>query len=903
MKLPLSWLKDFVDINIPVEEVANLLTLAGLEVEDIHYVGWEMPKGGEHGFKTGGFTWEREKIVVAEILEVGPHPNADRLTLCKLNDGMQEHIVLTGAPNLYEFKGKGPLPKSIKVAYAKEGATIYDGHAEGLALTTLKRAKIRGVESYSMVCSEKELGISEEHEGVIFLDDDAPVGTPLADYMGDAVLEIKINPNMARNPNILGLAREVAALTRQPLKKPDLDKGPWTADDTVNGLSSKVKIEIANPQLNPRFTLALIRDVEIKPSPYWAQRRLKLAGMRPINNIVDATNYTMLEIGEPLHAFDYDVLVSRAGGPTKPVIISTRTAKPGEKLTTLDGVERKLTETNVLVCDAKGALSLAGVMGGAESEVYDASEEVLDATGPEMNASGLATGKASVRGKSTSNILLEAAAWNFINIRKTANQHALPSEASYRFSRGVHPALAIDGLKRCLHWMAEWSGGTVAPGIVDNYPLPPKDPTVEITASDIKRALGMEIPLAEAKELLERLEFTCEWTPTHPDAGTPKSEGFGLRVTAPSIRMDIGEGLVGVADIMEEIARLYGYHRIPETRMADPLPPQRGNLSYEREERVRDVMVALGLNEVITHRMTSIAAENRLLPAGADTSSAPTKVEYVRLANPITPEYAVMRRSVLASVLEVVEHNARKSESLAFFEVGSVYVPSAGPSTGSGGGLPEEPRRLAFAITGRRYEPAWDTKIGVKVDFYDLKGIVEALMDALHINVTYAPAEHPSFHPGKCAAVLAGASTSPSTPLGVFGELHPLVQENYDFVSPVLAADFDLEAVLALIPTGYETRPVSEFPPVLEDIALIVDEALPANRVEALIKQTGGKMLASVKLFDVFRSEQIGAGKKSLAYSLTYQSLDGTLTDKDAAQIRGRIVRRLEQEVGAKLRS
>ncbi len=846
MKLPISWLQDFVDIkDLSIVEVARLLTMAGLEVEDIQIAGLPLPATDDHGFKVSGIAWDREKIVVAEISAVNPHPNADRLTLCELFDGQVHHTVLTGAPNLYPYKGLGKLEKPIKVAYAKEGSVIYDGHADGLVLTTLKRAKIRGVESYSMVCSEKELGISEEHEGVIFLDDDAPVGMPLADYIGDATLEVKINPNMARNPNVLGLAREIAALTRRPLRKPTMDAGRWT-DDTVNGLSSMVKIEIGTPALNPRFTLALIRNVEIKPSPYWVQRRLRAAGMRPISNIVDATNYTMLEIGQPLHAFDYDVLATRADG--KPVVISTRTAAAGEKLTTLDGAERTLTASNVLVCDEKGALSLAGIMGGAESEISD----------------------------KTVNILLEAAAWNFINIRKTANQHNLPSEASYRFSRGVHPGLALEGLKRCLYWMAAWSGGQIAPGIVDEYPLPPKQAIVEIRASDIRRALGIEIPLEETKALLERLEFTCQLI-----------NDDSLLVTAPPFRMDIGEGVIGIADIMEEIARLYGYENIPETLMADPLPPQRGNPSLEAENRVRDIMVALGLQEIITHRMTAPEIENRLLPPNANVSNIP----YVKLANAIAPEKRVLRRSLLSSVLNVVERNARLSETLAMFEVGSVYIPKTGD-------LPDEPRRLSFAITGKRYESAWDAKVGVKLDFYDLKGMIEALMESLHLDVTYVPAEHPSFHPGKCASVILN-----NTPLGVFGELHPLVQDNYDFVSPVLAADFDLEAVLAAIPTGYPIRPVSEFPPVLEDIAVIVDEALPADRVEALIRQTGGKMLASVRLFDVFRSEQIGAGRKSLAYALTYQSLEGTLTDKDAAGIRNRIVRRLENELGAKLRS
>ncbi|MBT7989861.1 MAG: phenylalanine--tRNA ligase subunit beta, partial [Anaerolineae bacterium] len=447
MKLPVSWLKDYVNINISVEELARLLTLAGLEVEEIHYVGWAMPDyaaGEKHEFKTYGLSWDPDKLVVAEIREVKPHPDADRLVLCDLFDGKDEHLALTGAPNLLHLKGTGKLEQPLKVAYAKEGAEIYDGHKEGQVLTKLKRAKIRGIESYSMVCSEKELGISDEHEGIIFLDDDAPVGTSLADYMGDAVFSIDILPNNARNVNVLGIAREVAALTNQPLKR--IDKKPY--ESSGEAIAEKVKVNITNPELNARFVFGLIRDVEIGPSPYLVQRRLRLAGIRPISNLVDATNYAMFEVGEPLHAFDYDVLAERAKG--KPVVITTRTADAGEKLVTLDEIERELQESNVLVCDEQSALALAGVMGGLESEITD----------------------------KTKNVLLEGAAWNFINIRRTANHHNLPSEASYRFSRGVHPALAEDGVKRGLYWMQKWANGKVAPDLVDNYPLPPADPVV-----------------------------------------------------------------------------------------------------------------------------------------------------------------------------------------------------------------------------------------------------------------------------------------------------------------------------------------------------------------------------------------------------------------------------------------
>ncbi|MFM8425010.1 MAG: phenylalanine--tRNA ligase subunit beta, partial [Chloroflexota bacterium] len=492
----------------------------------------------KHEFKTNGIGWDKEKLVVAEIREVKAHPNADKLTLLDLYDGQQDQVVLTGAPNIFHLKGTGKLDKPIKVAYAKEGTTLYDGHAEGQVLMTLKRAKIRGVDSYSMVCSEKELGITEESDGIIILDDDAPVGMPLADYIGDAVLDISILPNMARNANVIGIARELAAMLGRDLKIDDrrrtIDHGQ---SSIVNGQSVKelVEIEITNPVLNPRFVAGLIRNVDIKPSPYQIQRRLKLAGVRPINNVVDATNYAMLEFGEPLHAFDYDVLKQRAGN--KKIKIITRAAKDGEKLKTLDGNERTLTAMNVLVCDEKGSLSLAGVMGGAESEVSD----------------------------TTKNILLEGAAWNFINIRRTAKQHNLPSEASFRFSRGVHPAMAEGGVSLGLKYMAEWAGGVVAPDLVDAYPLPPKDAVVEITVKDVKRWLGIDLTLEKTAELLKRLEFKCE------------VKGDKLQVTSPNHRMDIGEGVVGVADVLEEVARSYGYDNIPTTTMADALPPQVGN--------------------------------------------------------------------------------------------------------------------------------------------------------------------------------------------------------------------------------------------------------------------------------------------------------------------------------------
>jgi len=884
MKLPISWLKDFIDLDgLSVEDIARKLTLAGLEVDEILYAGLPMPTygaGEKHEFKTNGIAWNKEKIVVAEIREVKAHPNADKLTLLDLFDGQQEQVVLTGAPNIFHLKGTGKLEKPIKVAYAKEGAVIYDGHADGLVLTTLKRAKIRGVDSYSMVCSEKELGITDESDGIIIFDDDAPVGMPLADYIGDAVLDISILPNMARNANVIGIARELAALTGRDLRGLKDLGGLKTSGDSVNDL---VEIEITNPELNPRFVVGLIRNVEIKPSPYQIQRRLKLAGVRAINNIVDATNYTMIELGEPLHAFDYDILKERAekaraersGSEVEAKIkIITRAAQDGEELITLDGVKRKLTSMNVLVCDEKGSLSMAGVMGGSESEVYDASKEVLDAKGIETKPGEMPQGKITSRGKSTVNVLLEGAAWNFINIRRTAKQHNLPSEASFRFSRGVHPAVAEIGVKRGLQYMAAWANGNIAPGLVDEYPLKPKDSVVEVTPKDVKRLLGIELTLEEIAALLSRLEFKCQITNNH------------LQITTPPHRMDIDEGVVGLADVLEEVARSYGFDKIPTTTMSDALPPQVGNPVHEWEEHLRDLLVAIGLQEVITYRMTSPERESRVVAHN----------EYVRIANPIAPERSVLRQSLLASVLEVAEKNA-KAESIAMFEVGSIFEPVKND-------LPNEPRKLAIVMTGARIASAWDVKDAPAFDFYDMKGRIELLLAGLRFtDILYAETgastslSANSLHPGKSAEVKVNGQV-----VGVFGELHPLAKEKYAFAdAPVIVAEFDLEKLRTLNP-AYGITPVSEFPPMYEDIALILDESVAASAVEALIRQTGGKTVTDVRLFDVYRDEKIGAGKKSLAYSLTYQA-EKTLTDAEAAAIRNKIVKRLENTIGAKLRS
>ena len=584
MQVPISWLKEYVNITIPLEDLVERLTLAGLEVAAVDKIGdW----------------WDRERIVVGEVVAVHPHPDADRLVLVDVNHGGDEpERCVTGAPNLFPYKDQGPV--SLKVAFAMEGAELYDGHKEGFVKTRLKRTKIRGVPSRAMVCSEKELGISEEHEGIMFLPDDAPVGAPLADYLGDVVLDLDLTPNLARCFSMIGVAREVAALTGATLRYPST---AWQTDGPP--ASELARIEIEDPDLCPRYIATLIQGVDTRPSPQWMQDRLRKAGMRPISNIVDITNYVMLEWGQPLHAFDYDKLLARARGDVPTIIV--RRARAGEQMTTLDGVERTFHQDELLICDTAGPIAVAGVMGGLETEIDE----------------------------STRNILLEAANFNFYSIRRTTQALKLPSEASLRFGKSIHPDLPEPAARRASELMRRLASGTVAQGMVDAYPSKPEPVVIELTTAEVERNLGLGFTRDEVAGFLERLEFQCE--ALAPDA---------VRVTVPNHRVDCHYP----ADLIEEIARLYGYDRIPVTELADRLPPQRANRALELEEKVRDILTGSGLQEVITYSLTSLAAEARLDPSKA-AQDLPAET-YVTLANPISQERSVMRHSLLALALE-----------------------------------------------------------------------------------------------------------------------------------------------------------------------------------------------------------------------------------------------------------
>jgi phenylalanyl-tRNA synthetase beta chain len=833
MKIPLNWLRDYVAVTIPVAELAERLTVAGLEVSGVRLLGLPAPEGLRVKSEDVGPVWARDKIFVGKVTKVAPHPDADRLRLPTVEYGEGRSITMvTGAPNL----NVGDAGQ--KVILALSGAVLFDGHSSPKALKELKPGKIRGVPSEAMVCSSYELGIDEEHEGIIILEDDAPVGMPVADFMGDIVLELEVTPNLARAQSLIGVAREVAALTGGELKLP-----PHAAQAKGEPIAGRVKVEIEDPKLCARYAAMLLKNVKVGPAPGWMRRRLTYAGMRPINNIVDVTNYVMLEWGQPLHAFDYDVLVKRAGG--KPPTIIVRPARTGEVLKTLDGQERKLTPDMLVIADTAGPVALAGVMGGAETEVSD----------------------------QTTNILLESANFDFLNIRRTMKALDLPSEASVRFSKGIHPELVRPAAERAAELMRLHAGATVCQGIIDNYPAPLPERVIELPMAEVKRLLGIAIPIEECARLLRTLEFKVE--PSGPDT---------LKVVAPAHRLDIQEGR---ADVIEDLIRLHGYQDLPETLLADRLPPQATTPPIALEERVRDILVDVGLQETITYSLTTPEKEKPL--------GLPPR-EYVTLLNPVSVERSVMRQSVLASVLEIAAANLRHTDDVRLFEIGSAYL------TRPDAKLPDEPRRLAVVLCGQRHPDYWadSGKVAAEpLNFFDLKGVIETLVTALHLpEVTYRPASVPFLHPGKAAELQLGGQA-----VGHFGEMHPKVAEAYELGQrTVLAAELDLEAIKAAAPTRHRATAVPRFPAALRDVAVIVEESVPADRVEKEIRAAGGDLLRGVKLFDLYRGESIAAGHKSLAYALTYQADDRTLTDKEVDRAHKKIEDRLKHMLKAQIR-
>lgn len=862
MLVPLSWLRDYVDLNVSTDELTERLTLAGLEVAGVARVGdW----------------WDPETILVGQVANVLPHPDADRLVLVDVNyGGAAPQRVVTGAPNLYAYREAETLP-TLKVAFAREGAFLVDAYSDERPRPKkkLKGSKIRGVRSEGMVCSERELGLSEEHEGIILLPEDAPVGTPLRDYLSDEVVEIELTPDMARCLSMIGTAREVAALTDAPLHLPTDDWQP-TGEDSA---ADYVAVKIADPDLCNRYTGVMIKDVTIGPSPSWMQQRLAKAGMRPINNIVDITNYVMLEWGQPLHAFDYDVLVARANrvGDEKPTIIVKRAAA-GEKFMTLDDVSRTLDESMLMITDTAGSIAIAGVMGGQESEVSD----------------------------TTTNILLESATFEGINNRRTAAQLKLPSEASYRFARGVPATLNPLAARHAAELMRKYAGGRIVPGMVDTYPIEQKTPVVYTTVSDMRRLLGMAVTTEQIIDALQRLDFTVQQVdavradaPTDATFALHCDEGeLLIEATPPWHRLDIALP----ADLTEEVARIIGYEHVGTTLIDDVLPRQRRNDLFDTEEKMRDILMGIGLQENINHPLTTPENHEKLNAKQIVETADGSRALYVQVANPSVPEKRALRRSMLVSVLENLARNLRYTDRLLTFEVGRVYLPEKGKEL-----LPFEDRRVSICVTGPREQPAFQQNNGAmadtvsEMDFFDLKGIVETLLDRLGYGADrtqYRAQPDTGVFGPRCAEVFVDGNS-----IGLLGEIHPQVRAAFGVAGArISAAELQIAPLQKPQWELQPMQPISNYPPVVEDLAFEVSEAITAQDVKEAIRQGGDERLVAVELFDIYRGEPLAAGHKSMAYRLTYQSLQRSMNEKEIAHLRQRIIKTVEAQTSGKLR-
>ncbi len=807
MKVPLSWLRQYVNVDIPVGELAHRLTMAGVEVGEIQ--------------ETGGWS----EVYVGSVTAVRPHPNADRLSLCTVTtgpapDGADGGVeVVCGAPNVAEGQ---------KICFARVGARLYNAHSG--KHETLAAARIRGVESQGMICSELELGLGEDHTGIIVLPEDAPLGEPLSSYLGDTILDLELTPNRLDCLSMLGVAREVAALTGGAVTEPEI-----SYEEAGPAASERVSISIADPDLCRRYTATVIDGVAIGPSPQWLQTRLTRAGLRPISNVVDVTNFVMLEYNQPLHAFDL--------GAVKDATVIVRRARPGEKLTTLDGVERDLTTENLVIADSRDAIGLGGVIGGANSEI----------------------------GPQTATVLLESANFAAVNNRETAQAMGLRTEATLRFEKGLRPELAPIALRRATALIQQVAGGTAAPGIIDVYPEPPGAPlTVTLTMRRLRQSLGMDIDSAEAQKALESLGFT----------GTP--EGEALAVAIPWWRNDVNIE----DDLVEEVVRVIGYDAVPTVMLSTPIPFHQPSRSIALREEVKDLLAAGGMQEVINYSVASMELIERAVPV--DEKAPP-----MRLANPMSANHEYLRPTLQSGLLATLAANQSQSPGpFRLFEAGRVFLPRSGD-------LPEEVETIAAVLAGQRSAASWLTASdGVEIDFFDAKGMVEWLLERLGVSAEWEPGEHPVYQPGRCAVVKAGGAQ-----LGFVGEVHPAVRERFGLDSgPAAGFELRLSALVAALPESERNFvALPRFPAATRDLALIVPDDVPAGRVTELILRH--RLVQRAELFDIYSGENLAPGTKSLAFHVHFQAADRTLTNEEVSRSLDGLLRTLEREAGAALRS
>jgi phenylalanyl-tRNA synthetase beta chain len=818
MKVPESWLRAYCDPGVGLEELGDLIAMHTTEVERISHAGAPAADG----------------FVVGKVLSVERHPDADRLSVCEVDAGEGGRTIVCGAPN---------VAAGQTVPVALPGAVMPDG-------TTLSKAKLRGVESDGMILSEAELEIGDDAAGIAVLDDGVMPGTPLGEVIpvAEAVLELEVNSNRVDCLGVYGVAREVHAITGAELAAP-----PWGEDAEATGegeVTDYASVTVEAPELCPRFTARVFTDVTIGASPLWLKARLIGAGMRPINNVVDITNYVMLMTAQPLHAFDLDKVPDGA--------LIVRTARQGEKLTTLDGVERTFDGDAVLVCDRDGPSGIAGIMGGQVSEVSD----------------------------ETTRVLLEVANWNGVNILRTSRKLGLRSDASNRFEKQLHPELALRAQRIASRLLVELCGARLVPGTIDEAAEIPGPHHLELRTERVDALLGMPIEPKLCSEYLKRLDFEVS------------GRGKTLKATVPFHRhYDVTREV----DLIEEVGRIHGYAK----NLVATLPStsgQAGRLSREQRlrRRAEDAMCDLGFDVVVNLSLTDPGMPARLRLQDDDLRAHP-----IRVSNPLSVEHSVERTVMIGSLLDAARYNrAYGAERIALAESGRVYLREggsphdgvlAGKFVGKRPAPAYEPWRIACVAAGPLWPDDWrGTSMGA--EFYSVKGVLEALADRVGVAVEVGPGEEPFLHPGRAGRVLVSGED-----VGWVGEIHPLVCREWDLES---AAGFevDLAPLVSASPIGEETyEDVISYPAVHQDVAVVVDEAVPAAEVRSAVLQGGGELLRSAEVFDLYRGEQLGEGGKSLALRLTFRAADRTLTDDEVAE-RRQAIETAVQRIGGSLR-
>lgn len=810
MQVSIKWLKDYIDFTETPQQLADKLTMAGIPVENVVDPGEGL-----------------EKVVTGRIEKLEPHQNSDHLQICTMNVGLAENIIIvTGAQNVAEGQ---VVPVAMVGAHLPNGMKISKG-------------KLRGVASNGMLCSAQELKLDleklpeEQKTGIFILPSDTPVGIPAKDVLGlnDVVLEFELTANRADCFSVFGLVREIAAITGN---KPHFPEIKVNEDDNTK-LNDIFSVEIADPDLCSRFSTRMLKNVKIGPSPEWMQQRLEGAGIRSINNVVDVTNFVMIELGHPMHAYDYDKITGKK--------LIARRAIEGEELHTLDDTSRKAKGEMLVIADSEKAAGLAGIMGGFETEITD----------------------------TTTTVVLESADFYGPCIRRTARACGLSSEASGRFERGVDSETTIKALDRAAQLLQEMGACTICEGIVDVYPNPKQANYVTFTPEQINNHLGTNI----AKDVMLNIITSVGFDVT-------KDENDEITVKVPSWRNDV----TCMADISEEIARLHGFDKIKST-----LPngvSMQGTQSAKQTfiDKVKASLSSQGLYETISFALTNEETFNKLnIPQDSPLRKA------VPIMNPLSDEYPLVRTTLLSSIFDNLARNlARKNDDVALFEVGSVFFPKALPVTE----LPDEVVKIAGAITGRRNAQGWN-QTNDMVDFYDAKGIIEELLANLRVTrYTVEAGTHYAMHPGKTALFKKGRDV-----IATVGEVHPAVLSAYGITKPVYIFELDSTTVMKYMAKDLKYKALPKYPATSRDLAMLVDVDVNAADIEKAMTKAAGQNLTQITLFDVYTGKQVEEGKKSLAFSLTFQSNDKTLTDAEIDPAIEKIVAKLQKDFNANLR-